>query len=98
MKPEMKSGTGTEILWKKGVGNQTRSGGFLPDFEDPACRWKLPDFFGKFPAVFDWIWQEDSEKIRRISVGNTASTKLPNFHGTDRFPPVLFDLGADNFF
>ena len=39
------------------------------------------------------IWRETVGKNPPISVGNTASTKSPDYSGTGQFRSVFFDLG-----
>ncbi len=52
-------------------------------------RW-IPVNFLCFPAGTDW---KSSEKIRKFSGRNTASTKSPELPGTASFRTGLFDLG-----
>ena len=40
------------------------------------------------------IWREAVGKNPSISVGNTASTKSPDYSGTGQFLSVFFDLGG----
>jgi hypothetical protein len=76
--------------------------------ENTGNRWNVEvvfrpeteDFFRSIPANFlcfpAGTGQKSSEKIRKISGRNTASTKSPELSGTGRFRAGLFDLRINN--
>jgi hypothetical protein len=63
-------------------------GSSIPTGNCPVDSCQLPFF----PAGTDW---KLSEKIRKISGRNTASTKSPELPGAGSFRARLFDLGIE---